>query len=137
MVGLRIQLADAGKPIPDDSFYSYFVESLPSSLDLLVTLYENPTHDVDLLCDKIAKYEMRLKLRAVKSGKAQAAEGSVALSGQQMTDKEKIKKGDLSNVTCYGCGKKGHLKHKCPDKKAEKGEGKGKGDRTERGERRE
>ena len=129
MVDLRVQLADAGRPLSDDSFYSYFIDSLPSSLDLLVTLYENPTHDVGLLCDKIAEYEMRQKLRAMKSGKAQAAEGSVTLFGQQTTDKEKRKRRDLSNVTCYGCGKKGHLKYKCPHKK---GEGKGKGDRTER-----
>lgn len=116
MVGLRIQLVDAGTPLSDDSFYSYFLGSLPSSLDLLVTLYDNPTHDVDLLCDKIAKYEMRLKLRAMKSRKAQAAEGPAALFGQQTMDKEKRKKRDLSNVTCYDCGEKGHLKQKCPDK---------------------
>jgi hypothetical protein len=32
------------------------------------------------------------------------------------------KKRDLQNVTCYGCGKKGHVRAKCPDgeKKEEK-----------------
>ena len=23
---------------------------------------------------------------------------------------------DLTDMTCYGCGKKGYLKHRCPDK---------------------
>ena len=30
--------------------------------------------------------------------------------------KGKAKKRDLTNVTCYRCGKKGHLKWNCPDK---------------------
>ena len=46
----------------------------------------------------------------LKAGKTDAAEGSVALFGQQTKDKGKKRerrKHDLSNVTCYGCGKKG------------------------------
>ena len=63
----------------------------------------------------------------LKAGKTDAAEGSIALFGQQTKDKGKKRerrKHDLSNMTCYGCRKKGHLKHKCPDNKDEKGKGK-------------
>ena len=28
----------------------------------------------------------------------------------------KLRQTDISNVTCYGCGKKGHFKNKCPNK---------------------
>jgi hypothetical protein len=61
---------------------------------------------------------------ATKSRKAKAAaEGPIALLSQQSKDKEeKRKRRGLTNVTCYGCGKKGHLKHE-----KEKGKGKGTG----------
>ena len=58
MVDLHIQLADTGKPITDKSFFSYFIESLPHSLDLFISLYDDSTHDVDLLCSKFTKYKM-------------------------------------------------------------------------------
>ena len=58
MVDLHIQLTDTSKPITNKSFFSYFIESLPCSLDLFISLYDNSTHDVDLLCSKFAKYEM-------------------------------------------------------------------------------
>ena len=58
MVNLCIQLADTSKPITDKSFFSYFIESLPHSLDLFISLYDNSTHNVNLLCSKFTKYEM-------------------------------------------------------------------------------
>jgi len=65
------------------------------------------------LCNKFAKYGMRKKVRASKTAKSQfASDGSVALFSQQQ---EKRRETDLSNVTCYGCGKKGHLMRRCPE----------------------
>ena len=58
MVNLHIQLTNTGKPITDKSFFSYFIESLPCSLNLFISLYDNSTHNVDLLCSKFTKYEM-------------------------------------------------------------------------------
>ena len=122
MFDLRSQLSDAGLALTDQAFYSYFTESLPTSLDLFIALYEDNTFDVDLLCDKFAKYKMRQKLRVTKSGKAEGStDGNIALFGQQSADKKKErKKQDLTDVTCYGCGKKGHLRRHCPTKKDEK-----------------
>jgi len=113
MVDLCTQLEDTGMMMTDQAFYSYFAEWLPKSLDLFITLYKDSTYNVDRLCDKFAKYEMRKKVRASKTAKSQSAsDGSVTLFGQQQ---EKRRERDLSNVTCYGCGKKGHLKHNCPE----------------------
>jgi len=77
MVDLRIQLADAGRTVEDDSFYAYFVDSLPNTLDLFITLYKDDTYDVELLCDTFAEYEMRKQTRAEKSGKTEAAAGGL------------------------------------------------------------
>jgi len=44
--------------IDDQSIFEYFMNSLPSSLDLFITLYEDNSYDVDLLCDRLAKYEI-------------------------------------------------------------------------------
>ena len=97
------------------------------SLNLFISLYDDSTHNIDLLCSKFAKYKMQQKMHKLKAGKTEAAEGSVALFSQKMKDKGKKRerrKHDLTNVTCYGCRKKGHLKHKCLDKKDKKGKGK-------------
>ena len=48
-VDLCIQVADTGKPLSDDSFYSTRILSSP--FDFFVALCEYPAH-VDLLCDK-------------------------------------------------------------------------------------
>ena len=127
MTNLRTQLTDAGMLLTDQAFFSYFVESLPATLNIFITMYEDPSYNINLLCDKFAKYEMRQKLHLAKTGKADAAaEGSIAMFSQQQKEKErkKKKKHDLSNVTCYGCGKKGHMKARCQEKKDEKGKGK-------------
>jgi len=121
MFDLHTELAGTGMVIDDQSFFEYFTNSLPSSLDLFITLYEDNSYDVDLLCDRFAKYEMRRKLADAKDGKAGGTlDGSPALFGQSASlpskgkGKER-KKRDLRNITCYGCGKKGHVKAKCPD----------------------
>ena len=117
MVNLRTELADAGTTISDQSFHEHFTNSLPSSLDLFITLYDDPAYDVDLLCDKSAKYEMRHKLADTKAGKAEGtSDGPLALFDQQASSSSK-RQGmrDGKHITCYGCGKKGHIKSKCPD----------------------
>jgi len=48
---------------------------LPPSLDLFTSLYEDVNHDVDLLCNKFAKYETQKRLWAATA---------VALFGQQL-----------------------------------------------------
>jgi len=114
MVDLLTQLEDTGMTLTDQAFYSYFAESLPESLDLFITLYEDSTYNVDCLCNEFAKYEMRKNVRAPKTAKSRSAsDRSVTLFSQQ---EEKRRETDLSNVPCYGCGKKEHLKRRCPER---------------------
>ena len=110
MVNLRTELADAGMTISDQCFYDYFTISLPSSLDLFIVLDDNPTYDVNLLCDKIVRYERRCRLRAVKEGRL---DDSIAHSGQQASPSSK--KRDRRHITCYKCGKQGHIQRQCRD----------------------
>ena len=122
MFGLRSELAAAGLSISDQQFYEYFIDSLPQSLDTFVTMYDDPTANVDSLCDRFSRYEMRLRVASIRNGKAEGSSGGVtAFHSQPATStkdkgKGKARQRDLTDVMCYGCGKKGHLRHKCPDK---------------------
>jgi hypothetical protein len=90
MVDIRIELAETGMIINDQYFYEYFTNSLAPSLDLFITLYDDSTYDIDLLCDKFAKYEMRHKLTAATEGKADATSNvSLAMVGQASSLKER------------------------------------------------
>ena len=118
MVTTRAQLSDAGMKITDQSFYENFTQSLPTSLDLFIALYDNSTYDVNQLCSKFAKYEMRRKLEEAKNGKpAATSDRSLVLSSQRASSSKgrgRVRQ-DLTNVTCYRCGKKGHVQRRCPD----------------------
>jgi hypothetical protein len=58
-----------------------------------LTSYDGSTHEVDLLCDKFAKYEMRRRLAAAKEGKAGAtSDVSLAMFSQASLSKKKEKK---------------------------------------------
>ena len=125
MVGLRTQLSDAGMSITDQSFYAYFTESFPDDLDPFISLYKDNTHNVNLLCDKFSKYEMRLANRAQKRARRIGVSTEVvALASQQTAEKDEARKGkekrDLSDVMCYGCGKKGHLRRNCAERRDER-----------------
>jgi len=119
MVALRSELAAAGYTISDDSFYEHFLDSLPRSMSVFVALYDHASTDVDVLCSKFTRYEMRVMLADIREGKASDPSGSsMALASLQPSTskgKGKGRKRDLSDVTCYGCGKKGHLRRNCPD----------------------
>ena len=48
------------------------------------------------------------------------------VEGQKGAYTSQLRQKDLSHVTCYGCGEKGHIKKQCPHKKKKSGEsGKG------------
>ena len=70
MVDLRTELADAGLKITDQTFYELFTNSLPRSLDLFISFYDGPTFNVDTLCDRFAKYEMRRKVVTIKMARS-------------------------------------------------------------------
>ena len=54
MFGLQSELAAARLSISDQQFYEYFIDSLPRSLDTFVTMYDNPTANIDSLCDRFS-----------------------------------------------------------------------------------
>lgn len=128
MLSLRTQLLDAGMELTDKIFFDHFTNSLPASLDIFVTFYDDKSHDIDLLCDRFSRYEMRQQLAAAKAG--DTSEGSVALFGKQQESGGKAKKsGEGSkggeglksaktskSVVCWGCGEQGHVRSKCPKK---------------------
>ena len=116
MVGLRTQIAQTGRKMPDENFFDYFVASLPKSLDVFISVYEDTTFDVDLLCTKFSRYELHQQARDVVDGKAD--DSAIALFGQQAGSGSGSRRGnrDLSNVTCFSCGNKGHLRRNCPDR---------------------
>ena len=58
MVGLRTQIAQTGKKMSDETFFDYFTDSLPTSVDVFITMYEDQTYNVDHLCEKFTKYEL-------------------------------------------------------------------------------
>ena len=89
---------------------------------MLVALYTDPSANVDTLCDRFMQYGMRLNVADIREGKTSDASGSTMdLSSQSSSSssskgKGKARKRDFTDMTCYGCGKKGHLKRKRPDK---------------------
>ena len=90
MVDLRTKLADAGMALTDQTFYEYFTTLPPPSLDLFITLYEDPTYNADVLCDRFTKYEMRRMVAATRDGKADATKDTtVALFSQQSSSAPK------------------------------------------------
>ena len=116
MVALQSEMAAAGLLITDNQFYEHFLNSLPWKLDFFVTMYNNLQANVNSLCNQFTKYEMQLKVASICEGKTGEASGSdMALASQPTSStkgKGKAKKRDLTDVTCYRCGKKGHLKCK-------------------------
>lgn len=131
MKALRTRLAAAGLNITAQQFYQYFINSLPAEYDLVIAVH-NPTasnYSVDVLCDAFRAIELRKELRTSTTGST--SEDQVGLLAKQRGSKGSGKaesgrgsgatggKGKKSNVTCYGCGKKGHYRHEC--KSAKKG----------------
>src|SRR5882757_8923112 len=123
MFDFRTQLHDTGLVLTDELFHQYFTHSLPPSLDTFIMFYDDASFDVDLLCQRFVRWEARRDLRGDKFDKLEGSStgGSMALFGQQSSTPKKgeRKNRDFSNYTCYGCGKKGHLRRNCrnPTKK--------------------
>ena len=125
MKALCTRLAAAGLAITPQQFYQYFINSLPAKYDMVIAVH-NPTlsnYSVDDLCDAFRTIELRKELRTSTAGST--LEDPVGLLAKQKGSRGSGKadigrgrgssgdKGKKANVTCYGCGKKGHYKHEC------------------------
>ena len=132
---LRMHLAAASLTITALQFYQHFINSLPAEYNMVVTDH-NPVpsnYSIDILCEKFHAIELHKELHTTTTGGG-TSEDSVALLVKQKGSKGSGRvesghgggssgsKGKRANVTCYGCGKKGHYKHKCHSlKKQERG----------------
>ena len=119
MVGLRSQITQASGAVSDKEFHSYFVQSMPTSADGFMLIY-NKTGDIDQLCDCFVKYKMRSSYQDLGSSNKEGGNvvlfGHKSISKAESSKRDKGKRQDLSDVTCYTCSKKGHLCRNCPDK---------------------
>jgi len=81
MYDLRMQLNDTGLVLSDASFHCYFTHSLPPSLNTFIMFYDDATHKVDQLCDRVTRWEARRNLCGDKFDKLEGTStgGSVAL----------------------------------------------------------
>ncbi len=87
--------------------------------------YDDAMFNVDLLCQCFVKWEACWELHGDKFDKIEGTSlgGSVVLFGQQSSTAKKgeqkgeRKKQDYSKITCFGCGKKGHIRRHCPTRK--------------------
>ena len=119
-------LAAAGLTITALQFYQHFINSLPAEYNMVVAVH-NPipsNYSIDILCEKFHTIELRKELCTTTTGGG-TSEDSVALLAKQKGSKGSGRvesgcrggssgsKGKRVNVTCYGCGKKGHYKHEC------------------------
>ena len=125
MKALHTCLAAAGLNITAQQFYQYFINSLPAEYDLVIAVHIPTTsnYSVNVLCDAFHTIELCKELHTSMTGST--SEDQVGLLAKQKGSKGSRKaesgrgsgstgsKGKKLNVTCYGCGKKGHYKHEC------------------------
>ena len=99
------------------AFYRYFIESLPLSLDLFATLYDDTSHDVGAHCDKFAKYKMRQERREAQTEKVDTtSDGSICpvwTVAVSEGEGEERKEEAISNVMYIGLAKKSHVITHC------------------------
>ena len=126
MKALCTHLAAASLTITALQFYQHFINSLPAEYDMVVAVH-NPVpsnYSIDILCEKFRAIELCKELCTTTTGGG-TSEDSVALLAKQKGSKGSGRvesgcrggssgsKGKRVNITCYGCGKKGHYKHEC------------------------
>ena len=104
----------------DEAFFNYFTDSLPTSVDVFITMYENQSFSIDHLYDKFTKYELWRACRDLVDGRGESENivmysHSASGSGSRSRGDE-WRRRDSSDVTCFACGKKGHIRRWCLDK---------------------
>ena len=59
MFDLRTQLHNTDLVLSDESFHRFFTQSVPPSPDAFIMFHDDAAHDVDLLCQRFARWEAR------------------------------------------------------------------------------
>lgn len=97
------RLREIGCRVDDSDYALALLRSLPSSYESIIVALENMIDDLDVedLHARLMREEARQNAREMNDN---APSGSVFAA-----------KGKWSRITCYGCGKKGHMKKNCPN----------------------
>ncbi|XP_011701738.1 PREDICTED: phosphoribosylformylglycinamidine synthase-like [Wasmannia auropunctata] len=111
LVSLVQQLADIGHNISDEEVAVLMLGGLPAEFDPLIMGLE-ATHE-RLTSDMV---KTRLLSEDYRRGSTDASSGNEAAFATNSANKGTFRKRE---VTCYKCGKKGHIKPKCPQIKKE------------------
>ncbi|SJL18673.1 uncharacterized protein ARMOST_22270 [Armillaria ostoyae] len=108
-------LKDIGITLTDMLRMTILLASLPPTYENIVTAIEsyieantdpsNPTHGPDF------NYVTRQLLNEERRRKLNSLENDMALIARSF----KGRHADPTNITCYGCGQKGHYRNKCPN----------------------
>ena len=136
---MRDDLASMGEVLPDDGFRAIILGSLPASYDTFLTAVSNqlspmpypmrlaemtvqgvtiPAHEITITPPKISPDDLmevvgqEADRRTIKSGSSKKDEKDVAFSANASSKGGK-KAGGKSNIECYNCHKKGHIKPDC------------------------
>ena len=136
---MRDDLASMGEVFPDDGFRAIILGSLPTSYDTFLTAVSNqlsptpypmrlgamtiqgvniPAHEIVVTPPKITPDDLmevvgqEADRRTIKSGNSKKDENDAAFTANTWSKGGK-KGGGKSDIECYNCHKKGHVKADC------------------------
>lgn len=121
MEELRAKLKDAGQDITDEQFLSYFLNTLPSEYDALVTMVDYSTDKVNTVVGRIRQMELRREMHSEEQNVKPGDTAFVGKDGKSKNPGDEKKKRQAGK--CHNCGKKGHWAKECRGPKREKTRG--------------
>ena len=130
--GLRLkkeELSQAGVSIDEKDYFSVIISSLPVAMSnfassQLAAARFSGTKTItsnDLISILLEEADRQKAQYAQRKGSGKGKEEDEALAvGESSKGKGKGKGKGKKDVECWGCGKKGHFRNKCPDAKEDK-----------------